>query len=301
MKPFLIAAVCCFAFSEAGWTGPLAYATTSGGQFGLLDPMSGNFSLIGSTPDTLLGLANSGGNLYALDANGELETINTSTGAVSAIGNTGLKPTVFSGLTTGALFAVDQNWVLWSINPSTAAVSEIGPLENGQAPLPPRGTYGYADSLSGDSNSLYFTLDLWQASPGDVLPSSLYQIDPQTGAVRLVGLTGQEDIAGSVDIGGTLFGFTGDFALPHEIVALNTLTGAASLVAAAPTGFTLYGAAAQTQTPEPAMISLVGLGLLAVCSWRALSVRRSRVSAGLPSSSELRVRTSRSQAATRPE
>jgi hypothetical protein len=268
MRILGITALFCCISGASVMAGPIAYATASGGQFGTVDLSNGNFSQIGNLANPLVGLGSSGGILYGLDSStGQLIIINPTNAAVTAAGNTGLTTaTVFGSLTTGALFAVDSSWGLWSINPATAATTVIGTIAVNKTAFPARGSYGYSDSLAGDANYLYFTLDLWTTTPGDVLASQLYRVDPATGAATVIGPTGPEDIAGSAFIGGTLYGFTGSFVgLPHEIITLSTSTGAATFVTNVPSGpSSLYGAIAAesiTAVPEPGTLALVGLAL----------------------------------------
>jgi PEP-CTERM motif len=281
MKTFFLTALSCCALSVSAIASPLAYAGAGGGQFGILDLGTGGFSQIGVGPGALIGLGSSNGTLYGLDSSGELLMINAATAAFVPVGATGLLANVFTSLTSGGLFAVDNNWNLYSINPTTAVATSIGPIKVGGNPLPPRN--GYADSLAADANSLYFTLDLWTTTPGDVLASKLYRVDPATGSATVLGLTGQEDLSGSVLIGGTLYAFTGNFAgSPHKIFTLNTSTGAATFSVNVPSApASLYGATVATinSVPEPGTFAIAGLALLGLWarrSWLSREALRSK-------------------------
>jgi hypothetical protein len=285
MKRLFLTAFLCCAFGISAFGGPIAYAGAGGGQFGTLDLGTGVFTPIGQTNQPLVGLGYSNGTLFGLDSTGDLLSINPfpATFGVTPVGASNLPGSTFTVFTSlsGMLFAIDDTWTLFSINPATGAATSIGPINVGGNPLQPRGGFGYADSLAASANSLFFTLDLWTNTPGDVLASELYRIDPATGSATALGPTGQEDFSGSVMIGGTLYAFTGNFAgsTAHQIFTLNTSTGAAtpySSLQSAPAS--LYGATVGSpsnpqpfgslSSPEPATFAIAGLALLGILGSR---------------------------------
>lgn len=277
MKTLLIAAVTCVGFSAAAWSGPLAFAGGFGGKFGILDLGTGGFTELGTGPASLVGLGYSDGNLYGLDSSGALKLVDPSNGTALDVGNVGFAATAFTSL-YDSLYAVDDNWNLFSIDPSNASANPVGPIKVGGNPLPARGPYGYADTLAGGLDSLLFTLDLWTTTPGDVLASKLYSVDPFTGTATVIGPTGQEDLAGSAFIDGTLYAFTGSFSTPkNKIFTLDTSTGAATftqvVVSSAPA---LYGAAVSNaaSVPEPATFAFAGSVLAAILIVRRRNANR---------------------------
>jgi hypothetical protein len=152
---------------------PLAYATTSFSQFGVVDLITGVFIQRGSVASVpLSGLGEVGGKLYGGGyRNNTLYSVDPSTGALTAIGSDSLTYWA-TGSTTSALFALDSNlnMNLYSINPATAAAKLIGPTG-----LSPR---AIVEGMSAGSSTLYMTIN-----------SSLYRINTTTGAATLIGIS----------------------------------------------------------------------------------------------------------------
>ena len=68
------------------------------------------------------------GSLLSLTASGDLESINTSTGATTIIGPTGFGANVGDlAVVGGVLYATDGNSNLYTVNPLTGAANLIGP------------------------------------------------------------------------------------------------------------------------------------------------------------------------------
>ena len=248
---------------------PFGYAVTNAGNVGTVDLNSGVFHPIGCVPGPChpTGIGGGGiaigpvGGIYVYDdTSTSLYRFNTSNGASTLIGNSGANFTVFGGLGDGRLFGVDFSGDLFRLNATTGATTKISHLFNFSSD----GFIG--TSLAGDGTNLYFT---YEAPPFATAPHdpTLYRINPNTGAIQQLGLTGIDGISGSGFIGGNLYGFRstcgddgmGGFTCNQDSTyRLNTTTGAATFIGNSSPGDPIYGAVA---TPEPAAWTLSGLGL----------------------------------------
>jgi len=227
--------------------GPLAYAIAVNpadpvppARFGVLDIGSGMFHPIADLPNGVQGIGRDGeGRLYVVDTTNNLVRINPGNGKTDVIGSTGVTTPappdhppvdVFASLATGELFLMDYSNNLYSVNRSTGAATLIG-----YTGIPPITSPIYSGSLAGDCENLFFTIVEVDASLNDILPPTLYLINPRTAVATLVGPT-TRGIPGSGFIDGTLYGFSLDFRLfglpegPH-VFSIDTATGAATAVA----------------------------------------------------------------------
>src|SRR3954451_20107511 len=95
-------------------------------EFGVIDLTTGVFTPLSNTGLTLAGLGSYGGVIYAGAYHGNtLYSINTSTGALTAIGTGNVSYGDF-GSTTSGLYAFGLNGDLYSINPTNGAATDIG-------------------------------------------------------------------------------------------------------------------------------------------------------------------------------
>jgi hypothetical protein len=266
---FTIHGALLFAAAISLKAGPLAYAVTTGEQFGAIDLSTGVFTQIDASEGFVMaGLGVAGGNLYTeaySTFNPTLDAINPITGALSPVGNGGAAVELFAfGSTTSGLYALGGNttdFTLYSINSSTGVATAIGltGLANG-------GAY----SLSTNSSTLFFAQGA---------NSTLYTINTSTGASASVGpFGGGEQMGAMVFTGGTLYG-NDSAPLFNSISTINTATGAATLgpsVTGTASGFSLVGLApdplSAAASPEPSTWLLLACGL----SGLALLRHRSR-------------------------
>ena len=103
----------------------IAYATIDYGSFGTLDLTTGAYTNSFSLPGTLAGLGVDNGKLYGALLNGSaLYTINPATKTFTSV-NTGITFYDF-GSTLNLLYAMNASGELYSINPQTNAVVNIG-------------------------------------------------------------------------------------------------------------------------------------------------------------------------------
>lgn len=217
----------------------LAYAVSATAQFGVVTPETGDFHLVGITTSVLSGLALGPKQvIYSLDAANNLVNVNPATATTTVIGNTGLpvsangNVTLITFLGKGLLFAVDPNNDLYSLNLATGLATKIGATG---IPVPDFVNCVTGNSLAGANGHLYFT---WQVDDmtglcQSITPSTLYRINPYTGAAGSVGATGAAaPIVGAGFIDDTLYGFTFGLPvnLPNQILALDLVTGNATLV-----------------------------------------------------------------------
>jgi hypothetical protein len=245
-----------------------AYMITGSRDFGTINLNTGVYTSTGPTstgsgPQALSGLGEIGSTLYAESFGsgvGTLYTINTATGALTAVGTDNTFNPIGFGSTLTGLYGLEENnlgkFDLFSINSATAMATDLGPTG-----LALGGDY----TLSTNSGILYFALG---ADSSNGFASELYTLSTINGAATLVGPTGGPQFGGLVTEGSVLYG--GAFNT-KQVDTLNTGTGAA---AAGPglTGTTsdfsgLAAIPATTATPEPRSVSLLLFGLLAVGGW----------------------------------
>ena len=183
------------------------------------------------------------GTLFAYDddVNAQLVTINTATGAATAVGLS-VVPIGEAGLTfapDGTLYAADQDGeLLYTLNPATGAATLVGSLGE------------EIDGLGFANGTLFGISD-----------GGLFTINTATGAATLVGTNGlSNNEAGLEGDGlGNLYLLDED---TESLYLLNQGTGAATLIGN--TGFRFEGLAisAPTAVPEPGSVALlVGAGI----------------------------------------
>jgi hypothetical protein len=146
-------------------------------SFYQINPANGALTTISNTGlggGEYLALGSTLNGIYALDDSFNLYTINPTTGAATLIGPTGLSPTAAYQLSTGSstLYFGNANQ-LYTLNTSTGAATDIG-----------------STLLSGDGvDGLVFedgTLYAGYAGPLSVPPTTIYSLDPATGAATFI-------------------------------------------------------------------------------------------------------------------
>ncbi|PZR76723.1 MAG: hypothetical protein DLM73_01795 [Chthoniobacterales bacterium] len=219
--------------------GDLAYAVSASAQFGVVNPETGGFTLIGTTSSALSGIALGPHDvIYGLDANNNLVIINPANATTTVVGNIGLpvqsngNVTLMTSLGKGKLFAVDPNNDLYSINSQTGLATKIGSTG---IPVPDFANGDVtANSLAGAEGYLYLTWAVDNNAGVSITPSTLYRIDSHTGKAIAVGLTDADNaaIVGSGFIDDTLYGFTfgAPDNQPNRILSIDLETGAATVV-----------------------------------------------------------------------
>lgn len=240
------------------------YATTDSSQFGIVNPVTGAFTLIGTESSTLYGLVNGPSGLIGLTATGELVSINVTTGALTNIGSTGTTPSTM-GQIGSTVYIMDTNQTLYTVNTSNGNAIPVG--STGIPAVTPANlvTANFDSSLQGVGGNLYYTFDQPGTNP------ELYLINPATAFTTTVGST-LAGLNAALLVNGTdyVFQSLGSSQTTSAEYALNLSTGATSfLVNVSSNATELYGIA---QTPEPASITLAGLGM-AICAFRFLRQR----------------------------
>jgi hypothetical protein len=135
MNGFRVAAIGMLAAWCAGAAhgNPIAYAFAGqeGGYFGTIDLGTGVFGNIAVESTEIVGLGVVGGTLYgAAEINTTLYQFNPTTGALTAIGSSGVAGINYDlfGSDLSTLYAVDTNGNLYSISSTTGAATLIGPV-----------------------------------------------------------------------------------------------------------------------------------------------------------------------------
>ena len=124
---FACAALLGFLGSAAHAADDLAYVFTKSNQFGVIDLKTGAFTQFSSTTVQPAGMGVANGSLYIGGENtSALYTVDPENGNLTFIAYSGIKFYDF-GSTLSALYAIDANGNLYSVNPATAAATLIGP------------------------------------------------------------------------------------------------------------------------------------------------------------------------------
>ncbi len=205
-----------------------------------INPVTGVMTTVGpsglsdcSTPSSPCGpnsvntLASFNGQTFATDLQNRLYRVNTSTGAATLIGSTGMPAVPFIPLS-----------------------------EN------PDGTVNiYDEAFFNASGKLYAAFDTGRVnfSTGEATPvinGMLYQIDPLTANATLIGPTAF-GIGGAVESNGITYAFLNT---TQELATLDLLTGQTTVAGGQSAG--IISAAAPT--PEPATVAVAGLGLVII-------------------------------------
>jgi hypothetical protein len=248
----------------------------------------GVFSPISSTPSTLQYLVpGPSGSLLTMNFNGDLDSINPKTGAISVVSNTGFAN--FSGPPTGpygsscqlsfgaaggTLYATDFANNLYTINPVTGKATRVGATGIPAVPfIPtstnPNGSFNFYDeNLFGFGGKLYANFDAGTFNPATsastiVISPELYQLDPSTGHASKIASTdfGLITIA---NVDGTIYGFNGNTS---QVVTVDVANGTTSFVSDISPSAGLIGGAAPA-IPEPASLALSIVGIGAIVVWR---------------------------------
>ncbi len=178
LRQHLALAVALALSTVAAHATPLVYVLSGSGQFGTMDISTGSFSPIGAgTPEGTGGLIQGpGGTLLTLGFNGNLDSINPTTGAFSTIGATGLgdcslpaspcgsNSANILGKVGSSIYATDFANNLYSVNPVTGVATFIGSTGIPALPFIPLSTvpgdpdgsfYFYGESLFDYNGNLY--------------------------------------------------------------------------------------------------------------------------------------------------
>jgi hypothetical protein len=270
-----------------GRADPVIEVITGSLQIGEMDLATGAFTPAASIPSTIQYLApGPGGSLLTMDFGGDLDSINRTTGATTAIGPTGFsfcsgpascgtQSQLSFGGAGGTLYATDFANNLYTVNPTTGKATLVGPtgipaLTSNPLSANPDGTLNFYDeNLFGAGGKLYANFDTGVLDPTTFTPTpvtsaTVYQIDPTTGHATAVGATafGMVTVA---EINGVIYGFEGP---TNAIVTLNVANGATTFVSNYDPAVGLVEGAAATATPEPSCLILGGIGIAALIVFR---------------------------------
>jgi hypothetical protein len=193
---------------------------TNTGRFGTLDLDTGNFTPVGDVAHKgYNGIGNlADGTLVGVDGDNNFLQIDSGTGAITIIGPTGINVYTNASMLTGEQYAVNEQNSLNQIDPSSGAATLVGDTGIGAIDV-----NNFANALAGDGTSLYY---IYEQTGGNPIPSTLYQIDPTTGAATAIGPTGATGLVGAGFVNGTLYAYsTGNV---HRIFTIDLCSGAAT-------------------------------------------------------------------------
>lgn len=238
--------------------------------FGILDVKTGDFNRISNVSTLANGLDfASNGTLYGTYQDSTVQsqdfaTFSTKTGGASFNQYIGDTESV-AGASNGTLYGIGYG-DLETIDSTTGTVNYIGSTL-------PSGYSTTHDALTFDSKGTLY--GVFEDSSGN---ESLFTVNTSTGAVTLVGPTGlRYSLNAPVFVDGTLYGlnYTG------EIYSINTTTGAATdtgimahdgsnnpIKFIFADAFQSNGSPSPTAAPEPASLTLLGMGLASLAAYR---------------------------------
>jgi hypothetical protein len=114
----VLAAICGVALlwiAQSAKANVLAYET-SFADFGIVDLTTGQFTLLGNAGQTLAGLGNYGGNLYAgINTGTNFYQVSPANGSLTFIGDSGVS-IIATGSTTNGVYEIDVDANLYEVN-----------------------------------------------------------------------------------------------------------------------------------------------------------------------------------------
>lgn len=282
--PWLVLGAC----AASANAGPIVTVITGSLQIGRMDLTTGSFSPTGSIPPTIQYLVpGPNGSLLTMSFDGNLDSIDPTTGALSVIGPTGFtdcslpsSPTcgpnsqLSFGSAGGTLYATDFVNNLYTVNPTTGHATLVGATGIPGVPFIPVSTNPdgslnfYTENLFGVGGSLYANFGAGTFNPGTfvtttVISAELYRIDVNTGQATPIAPVDLGLIT-VLNLNGTVYGFSG---VTGQIVTLDVTNGIATAVSDIDPSLGLIGGAAPS-VPEPGSIALAIIGLTMVTVYR---------------------------------
>jgi hypothetical protein len=282
--PKLFALLVAVFLSSHAQADSYVYVVTGASQFGTVDVNNGAFNAIGSPLAATSGglVQGAGGSLLTLGTDGNLYSINPSTGAETLIGATGIGINAFSlAQVNGIIYATDLGNNIYTVNPVTGAATflsatGIPPDQHYPFTTDPSNGYTYLcdETLYGVGNSLYATYDEIEVSPdgstfNTLTSADLWKIDPATGLATKIAPTDLM-LDGSFYENGSLYAFFANgnppnnfFAPQLQIESIDLSNGTTHFVTDVdPAAVFINGAI--PDVPEPPSIILLGTGLVGV-------------------------------------
>lgn len=250
----------CILWVASASAAPLVYVVTASQQFGTVNLANGHFQPVGDgTPDGLANLVWWHGSLLSLATTGadagDLVKINPATGEEIVIGQTGLGFNAFDlAKVRGKLYLTDFSNNLYSVDPESGVATPISATGMPPDPTIPftsnsDGTFNLCDEgLYAIAGKLYAVFDSYAIDPTQTPPTRahefvsprVYEVDPYTGATRIVANTDWQ-LSAIVEVDGRAYAFRAvidgfdvnfNFPIVHaEVVTLNLKTGQTNKVA----------------------------------------------------------------------
>jgi hypothetical protein len=297
--PWLVLGAC----AASATASPIVTVITGSQQIGRMDLATGSFSPTGPIPATIQYLVpGPNGSLLTMSFDGNLDSINPNTGAISVIGPTGFadcsapsSPTcgpnsqLSFGSAGGTPYATDFANNLYTVNPVTGNATAVGATGIPGIPfIPvstnPDGSFNFYDeNLFDVGGSLYANFDAGTFNPGTfefttVISPALYKIDVNTGQATQIAST-DFGLVSVLNLNGTVYGFNG---VTSQIVTLDVTNGITSAVSNIDPTVGLIAGAAPSSVPEPGSVALAIIGLTMVAIYRRRTRRPYGSSASCP-------------------
>ncbi len=240
------------------FAGTLLYTNSFTGQFGVINPLTGVFSSIGTTSAGEL-VAGPGGKLiYAVDETGKWGTVNPTTGNFTAIAAMNIAVDEFASTNDGKIFATSLDHGLYTVNPLTGQAMLLGP----EGLTDPANGFLFTALVGGQTSSLYNAAAGVDGNTFALLsPTQFFQLNKSTGAGTLINSNiGALYLTCGIVIDGVVYAFDSNpvTGVTTEY-SINPQTGQATKL------FTIAGidgveGLALLDTPEPGTL---GMALLA--------------------------------------
>ena len=220
----------------------------------MIDLTTGQYTYLGSSGQTLAGLGNYGGALYAgVNTSTGFYQVNPVNGSLTFIGNSS-EPIVATGSTISGVYELGFDDNLYSVNLTNGALTLIG--STGISLTSPVG-------MSANGLDLYINSQ-----------SNLYLVDTSTGNASLVGSTSPTQFGTMVSIDGVFYSGSAnlnpDGKYSISTFDPNTAAVITSLDSNSPLFWGLAPDPLLSATPLPAALPLfaTGLGALGLLGWR---------------------------------
>jgi hypothetical protein len=257
LRTALLPLLACAGLFVASASGDTLYAVLSGTSdvFGILDPITGVFTPLGTSPNVFgMGFAPNG-TMYATDSANPagVYQVDPLTGNLTNLGSSTSTTTGSTVGSNGLVYAVnsDSSAIFYTIDPTTLVVNVIS-----------SGLGFSSDGLAVFANGTFYT---------DAIISgvdTLEAVDPVSGIATQIGSGFGVQIFAGANMNGTIYGGAAD----GNLYTIDLTTGLATLDVAITGGSGNLDALASVPEPSTAMLAGAGIALIGL----VFAVRRRR-------------------------